>query len=413
MMNLKTLLSATKKASNQLRGSSLQARFDALSSIAAELERQSERILEANEKDCRNAHKLSAALQDRLMLNAERIASMAESVRQVRDLPEILGQKRHHYSSPRGFEVFKQRIPLGTLCMIYESRPNVVIEASSLALKSGNAIVLKGGKEAKETNSVLGDLVQKAIAPHLPKECVLVLDSSDRSIVGELLQSLEIDLMIPRGGPQLIERVYREACMPVVAHFQGLCHVYIDQSAGEEGISIALNSKAQRPGVCNSAETLLVHRDWFERLGEKLIQKLLEAKVELRVEKDVKEQFSTYSLNLAQESDWSEEYLENILSMKVVDDLQEAVRHIEQFGTHHTESIVSKDDSSIDFFVQSVDASCVMVNASTRFNDGGELGLGAELGISTSKFHAYGPMGLEELTAQRFLVVSSSASLRI
>ncbi len=399
-----TLFEPVKKASQILKISEAQKRSQALNSIAEILLASKKEILAANQKDLEEAEELSSALKDRLILTEKRIDQMAEGVKAVDALSEVLGRKREVYKHPNGSIVEKERIPLGVIAMIYESRPNVVVEASALAIKSGNALVLKGGKEANYSNECLGNLIRDAISSFIPKDSLLVLDSTNRELVEIVLESKDwIDLVIPRGGQGLINYVYEKATMPVVAHFQGLCHLYVGPSGKKDAIEVILNSKVSRPAVCNALETLLVSEDWFERHGNELVSQLVDAKCELRVDSKTHAKLKSFPTQLVKEEDWETEYLENILSLKIVSSVEEATGHINRYGTHHTEGILSEDQAEIDFFVKSVDASCITINASTRFNDGGELGLGAELGISTSKFHAYGPMGLEQMTTERFL----------
>ncbi len=290
--------------------------------------------------------------------------------------------------------------------MIFESRPNVVIDCAALAIKSSNAIILKGGKEAKHSNEILGQIIHQSIAKYIPTESVQVISSEDRNQVTDLLKMKQyIDVVVPRGGEKLINFVYENASMPVIAHFKGLCHMYIDKEADlKKALTLTINSKTQRTGVCNAIETLLVHQDLLNDWSPILTQELQKRGTELRVD----ERFlkaSKANLTEATESDWQTEYLDNILSIKTVNNLEDALKHIATYGSNHTECIVSENHDTNNRFLSCVDASCVMINASSRFNDGGQLGLGAELGISTTKFHSYGPMGAAQMTATRYVVM--------
>lgn len=395
-----------KLAANLLRKGQMQQRYQALTAMSQAIVDQMDRIIEANNKDMLEADKskLSDAMKDRLKLDRPRIESMAKGVLEVRDQDEVVGKIVSEFTRPDGLKVQKQLIPLGVLAMIFESRPNVVVDCSAIAIKSANAIILKGGKEAYHSNKVLGDIIRESIATFIPKDSIQVLDSFDRKTVEGLLTLKDyVDLIIPRGGEKLIEYVYENAKVPVIAHFKGLCHLYIDKDVDhDKTIKIVLNAKAQRPGVCNALETLLVHEDLLSTLLPKLLQRLHDADIETRLDKR--------SLSIcpgnpqANDEDWNTEYLDRILSIKSVANLEEAIEHIEKHGSHHTEGIISNDPESIKQFSLSVDASCIAINSSTRFNDGGQLGLGAELGISTTKFHAYGPMGAAELTTARYVV---------
>jgi glutamate-5-semialdehyde dehydrogenase len=289
--------------------------------------------------------------------------------------------------------------------MIFESRPNVVIDCSCLAIKSGNCIVLKGGSEASESNRILADIVRSAIVKHIPKNVVQLIDS--REAVAELLNQVGlIDVIIPRGGERLIQYVYDHSKVPVIAHFKGLCHIFVDESADlDSALAIILNAKAQRPGVCNAMETLILHKNLPKEFIDKAIDELLASNIEVRLDSGV--DYSKTTLAVASEEDWDTEYLDRILSIKLVGGVDQAIEHIHTYGSHHSEAILSKDQTNIDKFKTEVDASSIMINASTRFNDGGEYGLGAELGISTTKLHAYGPMGAKEMTTTRYLVTGS------
>lgn len=405
---MRNLAKSSKEASKFLRGISDEVRKEVLNNLASNLETRTSEIIDANKKDLKYADEvgLNQALLDRLMLNEKRINDMATGVRNIADQKEVVGKFYQEFTNESGLTIKRQRIPLGVILMIFESRPNVVIDCAALALKSSNSIILKGGKEAKHSNEVLGKIVQDSLKNFLPEECVQVLASDSRDEVNALLEQDEfIDVVIPRGGERLIEYVYNNAKMPVIAHFKGLCHMYIDKDADvAKALELVLNAKTQRTGVCNAIETLLVHKDLPQSFVQNLTERLLEAGTDLRGDVEFSEKVGR-NLKLATTEDWKTEYLDNILSIKTVTSLDEAITHIDQYGSFHTECIVTENQSSQEEFLRRVDASCVMVNASTRFNDGGQLGLGAELGISTTKIHAYGPMGAEQMTTSRFVVV--------
>ncbi len=402
------LAKQSKSASKVLRGLKNDQRKTILLKLAKNLEERTQEVITANNLDLEYAEEiqLSQALKDRLLLTQERILDMAKGVRAIAAQEEVVGQFYQEFINDDGLKIKRQRVPLGVILMIFESRPNVVIDCAALALKSSNAIILKGGKEAKHSNEILGVIIQDTLDGELPKECVQVLASDSREEVNSLLELDEyIDLVIPRGGEKLIEHVYKNAKMPVIAHFKGLCHMYIDKDADlKKALNLVLNAKTQRTGVCNAIETLLVHSDVVKEFAPTLTKELQGKNTELRADKDFIAA-SGQDLKLAESIDWDTEYLENILSIKTVSSLNEAIEHIDVHGSFHTECIVSEDRATQSEFLNRVDASCVAVNASTRFNDGGQLGLGAELGISTTKFHAYGPMGAEQMTTSRYVIV--------
>lgn len=379
----------------------------ALQAIADALIHNTPKILAANAKDLKAAQKagFSAAMVNRLEITQSGINTMAMAVRAIDGQTDVVGEIVDRYERPNGLRVRRERVPLGVIAMIFESRPNVVIDCSALAIKSGNAILLKGGKEAAHSNKILGKIVRTAIAPYLPKDAVIVLDSTSRKSVQELLKLPQyIDLVIPRGGEGLVKYVVANAQMPVVAHYKGICHVYIHDDADlAQALNIALNAKVQRPGVCNAMETLLVNKHVAKSFLESLIPAYVGNGVEVRGCPRTRK-LGGKVVRAATLKDWDTEYLDKIISIKVVDSVDDAIAHIQKHGTHHTEAICATDPDAIRKFVSGIDASCIMVNASTRFNDGGELGLGAEMGISTSKVHAYGPMGARELTTTRFVV---------
>ena len=365
-------------------------------------------LLAANQKDMQaGATKgLDAALLDRLELNSERVAAMAEGLRQIAALPDPVGEITDMNYRPSGIQVGKMRVPLGVIGIIYESRPNVTADAAALCLKSGNAAILRGGSEALHSNQAIADCIHEGLkTAGLPAEVVQVVETTDRAAVGELITMAQyVDVIVPRGGKGLIERISQDARVPVIKHLHGVCHVYIDDKADlDKAIKVAVNAKTQRYGTCNTMETLLVNEAVAKQVLPKLAEQYLDKGVELRGDE------ATCSIikecNAATAEDWDTEYLAPILSIRVVEDLTMAMEHIHQHGSGHTESILTEDLERARRFLAEVDASSVMVNASTRFADGFEYGLGAEIGISTDKIHVRGPVGLEGLTSQKFIVL--------
>lgn len=398
----------SKDASKILRGLKKELRKEILFSLAKNLMERSSEVIEANKKDLAYAEEvnLGSSLKDRLMLDEARIEDMANGVKAIAEQDEVVGEFYKEFTNAEGLRVKRQRVPLGVILMIFESRPNVVIDCAALALKSSNAIILKGGKEAKHSNEILGEIIQDTLDGHLPKETVQVLASDSREEVNKLLELEQyIDVVIPRGGERLIEHVYKNAKMPVIAHFKGLCHMYLDKDADlNKAMDLVINAKTQRTGVCNAIETLLIHENLPSDFKVKLASELESRGTELRVDDSFMKSTGS-KLKLANEEDWATEYLDNILSIKTVCSIDEAIDHIDEHGSFHTESIVSENENAQNEFINRVDASCVAINASSRFNDGGQLGLGAELGISTTKLHAYGPMGAEQMTTSRYVIV--------
>ena len=371
------------------------------------LRRRSDEVLAANARDVAEApaHGLNAAAIDRLTLDAKRVESIARALEEVAALPDPIGEVLDASRRPNGLEVSRTRVPLGVIFMIYESRPNVTADAAALCVKSGNAAILRGGKEAIHSNRALHRVLADELAPAgLSADAVQLVQTTDREAVGHLLRMPDrIDLAIPRGGEGLIRRVVADALMPVLKHYQGNCHVYIDATADiDMGVKIIVNSKAQRPGVCNAAETLLVHRSIAPTFLARAADALQSAGVELRG--DPTARAIVPSMTEAVASDWDTEFLDKILAVGVVESLESAIEHINRHGSEHTEVIVTTTLEAARRFVREVDSAAVIVNASTRFNDGGELGLGAEIGISTDKFHARGPCGLRELTTTKWVV---------
>lgn len=378
----------------------------ALNAIADEIEFSVSELRLANAKDLEAGREfgLENALLDRLELTTAGIAAMAEGCRQVAALPDPVGEISDMSFRPSGIQLGKMRVPLGVIGIIYESRPNVTVDAAILCLKSGNSTILRGGSESIHSNLAVAKCIASGLEKAgLPKDAVQVIETTDRAAVGYLISMPEfVDVIVPRGGKSLIERISREATVPVIKHLDGICHVYIDKAANlSKAFDIALNSKTHRYGVCNAMETLLVH----ERVAEKILPQLCAAYQKRDVElRGCERTQAIVVMNTATEDDWSTEYLAPILSIRVVDDFEAAVGHIAQYSSGHTESIVTESLTTSRKWVQQVDSSSVMVNASTRFADGFEYGLGAEIGISTDKLHARGPVGLEGLTSQKYIV---------
>jgi glutamate-5-semialdehyde dehydrogenase len=367
---------------------------------------RSSEILAENERDLAKApgYGLTAAEVDRLRLTSSRVESIACGLREVALLPDPVGETIDSTIRPNGLRISRVRVPLGVVFFIFESRPNVTVDAASLCVKSGNAVILRGGKEALHSNLALHRVIRDALVETgLPEHAVQLVETTERDVVGELLKlGGQIDVTIPRGGKSLIERVTAEATMPVIKHFDGICHVYVDPSADlEMALRILQNSKCQRPGVCNAAECLLVHSAIAEQFLPRAEQMLKAQGVAVRGCERTR-RWIPWATAVSEE-DYRTEYLDLILSARVVDSLDEAIEHIDRYGSHHTETIITNDLAASDRFLAEVDSAAVLVNASTRFNDGSELGLGAEIGISTDKFHARGPCGLRELTSYKWV----------
>lgn len=401
-MNVTEIAKKAKTSTTILQSLPEEQRLMALEAIAVALTRHVKDILSENKKDLEEGKKnqLSSAMMDRLTLSEKSLLGLAEMCRNVSDQEQVVGTIVEEHKRPNGLIIQKQRIPLGVIGMIFESRPNVVVDGAALAIKSGNAIILKGGKEAHHSNRKIFEVISEAVSRILPEGSLNLIET--REDVNELLKLHQyIDLMVPRGGSKLIEYVRANATMPVVAHDKGLCHLYVHKDAEvSKVIPIVLNGKTQRPGVCNALETLLLHEQYPE--NKEVVKALINAGVEVRGCHETQKLHS--EVKLATTEDYFTEYLDKIISVKIVKDLTDAISHIQTHTSHHTEAILSQDAEVISNFLNSLDAGALIVNASTRFNDGGELGLGAELGISTSKLHAYGPMGAKEMTTTRFLV---------
>ena len=398
---------AAKAAARRLAPLSSSEKDKALLLMADGLEARSAFLVEENKKDLDFAANagVSTAVLDRIALDASRVRAMAKGLREVVALPDPVREVTKMWRRPNGLQVGRMRIPLGVIGIIYEARPNVTADAAALCLKSGNAVILRGGSEAHHSNQAIGAVLRQACAEtRVPQDAVQVVQLKEHALVNELLQ-LEpyIDLVIPRGGEDLIRAVVANSKIPVIKHYKGVCHVYVEADASlEMAERICFNAKVQRPSVCNAMETLLVHEAIAPKFLPPMIAKLQDAGVEIRGCEKTRALMP--GVKPASDSDWSEEYLDLILAVRVVKDMDEAIDHIERYGSEHTESIVTTSYQKSRGFIERVNSSAVLVNASTRFNDGGELGLGAEIGISTSKIHAFGPMGLEELTTTKFIV---------
>ncbi len=399
---------AARAASRIVAAAPTAVRNHALLAIHDALDGARSRLAEANEQDLEQgrARALEAPLMDRLKLTPAHVDTMLEGLRQVAALPDPVGSISELRSMPSGIQVGRMRVPLGVIGIIYESRPNVTVEAASLCLKSGNATILRGGSEALASNCAIAEcLLQGVQAAGLPAAAVQVVATADRAAVGHLITMPQyVDVIVPRGGKSLIERISRDARVPVIKHLDGVCHVYIDDGADDEmAIVIAVNAKTQRYGTCNTMETLLVAASKAQQVLPRLAQTYAAAGVELRG--CPRTLAILPNANAASEDDWREEYLAPVLAVRVVDGLQQAIEHINTYSSQHTDSIVTRDHGRAMRFLREVDSSSVMVNASTRLADGFEYGLGAEIGISTDKLHARGPVGLEGLTSQKFVVL--------
>ncbi len=379
----------------------------ALTLTAEAIERDVARLLAANalDLDAARAKKLDAPLIDRLTLTKKSLADMADGLRQIAQLPDPIGEISELKQQPSGIKVGRMRVPLGVIAIIYESRPNVTADAAGLCLKAGNACILRGGSEALHSNQAIAECVHAGLkAAGLPETAVQVIETTDRAAVGELLRMNEyVDIVVPRGGKSLIERVMQESRIPMIKHLDGVCHVYIDDKADiEKAIGIADNAKTQRLGTCNTMETLLVARGIADRVLPRLAKIYQDKGIELRGDESTRKLVP--GIKGATEEDWYTEYLAPILAVRVVDDLEQAIEHIARYGSQHTDAIVTEDQQRANRFLREVDSSSVIVNASTRFADGYEYGLGAEIGISTDKLHARGPVGLEGLTSRKWVV---------
>ncbi len=409
--HIKTLGKNARKASRILVTAKTSQKNQALLAMAEEIENQADTLKAENAKDLENGKQkgLDSAMLERLTLNNNGIKAIAEGLRQVAALNDPIGEITDMKHLPSGIQLGKMRVPLGVVGMIYESRPNVTVDAAALCLKSGNAVILRGGSEAFYSNQALAKYIQVGLKKaNLPTNSVQVVETTDRAAVGKMITMPKyVDVIIPRGGKGLVERISQEARVPVIKHLDGICHVYIDDHAdSEKAIKVAFNSKTHRYGVCNAMETLLIAESRAKEILPDLVKMYQEKGVELR---GCEQTRAIENMNIATKKDWETEYLDAILSIKVVKDVQDAMAHIAQYSSGHTESIVTENLTISRQFLAQVDSSSVMVNASTRFADGFEYGLGAEIGISTDKFHARGPVGLEGLTSQKYIVLGEGS----
>ena len=400
---------SARAASRVIGSASSASKSEALKQIARAVDAARDTIKIENAKDMAAAESngIDQPLIDRLMLDDKGIDQMIEGILQVESLKDPVGEMSDFSYRPTGIQIGKMRVPLGVIAMIYESRPNVTVDAASLSLKSGNACILRGGSEAFHSNQAIAACVVQGLeAAGLPGTIVQLLNTTDRAAVGELLKQDEfIDVIVPRGGKGLIERISAESRIPVIKHLDGICHVYIDDEAEPDmAVAIAFNSKAEKLAVCNALETLLIHRDIAQIVLPQLAAKYQEAGIELRGCARAQE---LVPMTAASEADWGEEYLGPILAVRIVDGLDQGIEHINQYGSQHTDVIVTENYTKSRAFIAQVDSASVMVNASTQFADGFEYGLGAEVGISTDKIHARGPVGLEGLTSQKYVVFGS------
>ena len=414
MNSLKEIAKETKAASFELSISSTEDRNKVLDKVSQLLSERIADIVSANQIDYESGKTsgLNDQMLDRLLLTPERIEGMATDVQTIKSLSDPIGEIIEQKTLENGIELKKVRVPLGVLGSIYESRPNVTIDIASLAIKSGNAALLRGGKESVNSNIVLTQILKDALSnAGLPESAVGLITDPDRSIVDEMLGLDEyIDLLVPRGGAGLIKHVYETASMPVVAGGIGVCHAFIDENADpRKVIPIVINSKTQRPTVCNALDTVLVHKNADKLMIQNMISELLDHQVEVRADEQILQHITLDNslIKAASEDDWGTEFLSLVISIKTVDSLQEALEHIKTHGSGHTEAILSEDKPSQDTFTRTIDAAAVFVNASTRFTDGSQFGLGAEVGSSTQKFHARGPLGLKELTSYKWRGIGS------
>lgn len=406
MENLEQQLKLAKEAAQQLRTAATKQKNLFLQNLSALLLRHTPDILTENKKDIEAAGQMTVAMKKRLTLTEKSIETIARGVRSVAELPDPVGTIVKMWKQPNGMQVGRMRAPIGVIFFVFESRPNVIIDAAALAIKSGNALIARGGKEARFSNNILQKYISQALeSAGLPPYCVQQLeDKSHEAIYQVVKQSQYVDLAVARGREQLIKAIKENSFVPVIAHERGLCHLYIDESANKEmAIKIAINAKISNPATCNTIETLLIHKNCVKNILPDLLNELINKNVEVRgCEKTCK--FDKRCV-LASEDDWATEYLDLILSIKIVDSFEEALQHIEKYSSRLSDSIVTEDNTKAKEFVDRVNSSTVLVNASNRLTDGGEFGLGAEFGISTSSIHMRGPMGLEDLTVTKYIVL--------
>ena len=402
---------AVRKAATGFSSIESKMKDRLIADIGKHLNHNREQILKSNEIDIKHAkdRELNAASIDRLLLDNDRIDSMIQSIEEVVKLPDPIGEKIEEWTRPNGLNIAKVSVPLGVIGIIYESRPNVTSDAAALCLKSGNAVILRGGSESIETNKSIHDSISVALAENnIDPNTVQLVKDPDREAVDLMLKGLDgnLDILVPRGGRNLVAKVKSDARIPIIGHLEGICHVYIQKSSKiDEAIQIVINSKMRRTGICGAAETILIDRDCVETHLAPLIDALKESGCEIRGDEDVA--LLDEEIIKATECDWSTEYLDAIVSIKIISDVEEAVQHINEYGSGHTESIVSNNSKDIDYFFNHLQSAIILSNASTQFADGGEFGMGAEIGISTDKIHARGPVGAKQLTSYKYLVHGS------
>jgi glutamate-5-semialdehyde dehydrogenase len=402
---------AARDAASRLELASSDQKNRALKAAAAALRASSRGILAANELDMREAasHGAAGAMLDRLRLDEKRIETMARGLESIAQLPDPIGTVLAEWTRPNGMVIQRRRVPLGVIGIIYESRPNVTADAGALCLKSGNAVILRGGSESMHSNAAIHSCLDQGLkSAGLPGACIQLVPTADRAAVGYMLAEMaeDIDVIVPRGGKSLIARVRKEARVPVIGHLEGVCHVYVDRSANlQMALEIVLNAKMRRTGICGAAETLLVDRGCAHTHLRPLIEMLLEAGCQVRGDESTAR--CVVRVKPATEQDWYTEYLDAIIAVRVVDDADAAMAHIRKYGSQHTDCIIADDHAVAERFLAEVDSAIVLHNASTQFADGGEFGMGAEIGISTDKFHARGPVGVEQLTSYKYLVRGS------
>ncbi len=409
---MQQFLEESKQASKQIATLSGEQKNKILLEMAFALEENANYIIEENQKDISAGKEsgLSDALMDRLFLDQSRVIAMAQAIKEIASQKDPVGRVLDGWVTQNGLNIQKVSIPIGVIGIIYESRPNVTSDTAALCFKSGNVCVLKGGKEAENSNIAITKVLQNVLLKHdISRQAIALLPYSNRESVSQLIkQDKLVDLIIPRGGEQLIRFVSENSSIPVVKHDKGICHTYIDENADARvAIDIAINAKCQRPGVCNSMETLLVHENIATIMLPALYEAFMQEGTKLKGCAETRKILFEEDLELATQEDFATEYLANILNIKVVKDVKNAVEHITQFGSGHSEAIISETYSTIEYFLNNVDAACVYANASTRFTDGGAFGMGAEVGISTNKLHARGPMGINDLTTYKFKILGN------
>lgn len=407
MESLEEIGKKVKETTGKLNSISTKEKNDALIKVAEEVIRAEKEILEANQKDIKNAVKnnMKESLIDRLRLDKKRISDMSEGIRKIADLPDPIGETIEGKTLENGLEILKKRVPLGVIAIIYESRPNVTLDAFGLCFKTGNAVILRGGRDAINSNIAIVKAIKNALKKlNISENCVCLIEDTDRETTKKLMKlNKYVDVLIPRGGAGLIKTVVENSTIPVIETGTGNCHIYVDETANfDMALNIIENAKTQRTGVCNACESLVIHKNISKEFIPLLVERLSKKNVEIRGD----ELACQISKNIieATEEDWETEYLDFIISLKTVKNLEEAIEHINKYSTKHSESIITKNYENARKFLNEIDSSCVYVNASTRFTDGGEFGFGAEIGISTQKLHARGPMGLKELTTTKYII---------